>query len=476
MADREVVVDTASMQRGESQSPGAANRVPGRRFSSAPLEELQAELRSCGGRFPIEGRPFSPEVTLGLRISSIMKAPTPDRRGPSTNSPPTEAKPSGRRHQDRPAKEKRKKDNNKKGPPQHWKYVSYADIRQIIAKTKGVPKEAVEALTAAFFLSAPRPSKLGELWRHCKSAMIELAEWISIEGGPYLMNHIAKFERVFTEPAINAQLIPDSALVHYEPGVVGEASHAPADVDRLRTTSGDSAELAIAAYREVEKWAGRHSLWQGRVVSLPTPGEGAGGPQKLLVWEDSRSPWKDPEDRHGWHRLRRRPKPSRAPRPDLISHGKGVGVFMYWGMRVLVESDCRSGKPSERVSTNSSRPETEDEFAITVLNQLAALLYAPPQERDTGEDDRPSPRESQEGDAEMDSTSTLEACNLRDIATVSRQASGRGDEPGTGLKTMREPLEALASLFKNRYWWIPDHRRTAHPCNTGRRVQVRFIR
>src|SRR5208283_1310569 len=190
-----------------------------------------------------------------------MTASAPDGRGPPTNSPLTEAKLTGRQHQKKLAKKERKK---KEGPPQHWKYVSYADIRQIIEKTEGVPKEAVEALTSAFFLSAPRPSELGNLWRRCRQAMIELEEWTATEGGPNLMKHIESFEGAFSEPAIRAGLIPDSALVDYEPGIAGEASHSSAGVDDVLLTSNDSAKLAMAAYREVEKWARRGSQRQGR--------------------------------------------------------------------------------------------------------------------------------------------------------------------------------------------------------------------
>jgi len=132
---------------------------------------------------------------------------------------------------------------------------------------------------------------------------------------------------------------------------------------------------------------------------------------------------------------------------------------MYWGMRVLVESGCRSGKPSERVFPKNERePETEEVFAIHVLDRLTAVLYARPQERDAEKDNGLSALESQ-GDAERDEASISEEDKLRDPDSIARQASGRGDEPGIELKTMREPLEALADSFKKRSWWIPDDRK-----------------
>ena len=389
-----------------------------------------------------------------------MKAPKPDGRGPSTNSPPTEAKPSGRRLQKKPAQKKRKKKDDKKGPPQHWKYVSYADIRQIIAKTEGVPKEAVEALTVAFFLCAKKPSELGELWSDYKGAMIKLAEWVSKEGGPYIMNHIDGVERAFSEPFMGATLIPRPAGVDCETGVGSETSRSSAGVDNLLPTSNNSAELAIAAYREAEKWAARGHEWQEKVVAVPNGKEGDRELKRLIVLKDAAFPWDLLPGRDGKDQLRRRPKPSHAACPSLIRPSPGVGVFMYWGKRVLVESGCRSGKPSERVFPKTKRePETEEVFAINVLNRLTTLLYTPPQGQDAEKDDGLPALESQERDAEMDEASIFEEDKLRDPDSVARQANGRGDEPGTDLNTMREVLEAVAVEFKKRSWWIPDDRK-----------------
>ncbi|MGO9665958.1 MAG: hypothetical protein ACLP66_21980 [Polyangia bacterium] len=343
-------------------------------------------------------------------------------------------------------------------PPQHWKYVSYADIRKIIEDTPGVPKEAVEALTVAFFLSARRPPQLNELWACCDRAMIALAKWLAKEGGPKIFNHIDGIHRAFSEPFMAATLIQRRAEVDREPGVASEASPSSTGVDCSSATDKSISELALEAYRGAERWMSRNPWWPERVVSVP---DGVGGKRvlkKLVLLKDATSMWdflqaRDGSDRPPTPDIGRAGRSGRAGRRSgYIGRREAVELFMYLGERILEESGFQPDKASKKVlqagKRKRARPTAkrkrrswkERDSALAVIDCLMASLCPPPQRG-------PEKDELIPGKGKM-----------RHTYNMARQAD-RHQMDQTALETIRELLEAIAVEFKQRSWWIPDHRK-----------------
>ena len=342
-------------------------------------------------------------------------------------------------------------------PPQHWKYVSYADIRKIIEDTPGVPKEAVEALTVAFFLSARMPPQLNELWGCCDRAMIALAKWLAKEGGPRIFNHIDGIHRAFSEPFMAATLIQRPAEVDREPGVASEASPSSTGVDCSSATDKSSSELALAAYRGAERWMSHNPWWPERVVSAP---DGVGGKRvlkKLVLLRDATSMWnfllaRDGSDRPPTPGTRRAGRSRRAGRHSgYICRSEAAELFMYLGERILEESGFQPDKTSKKVLQAGKRKMAlptakrkrkswkERDTALAVLDCLMASLCPPPQ-RGPQEDELISGKGK-----------------TRNTESMARQAR-RHQMDRTELETIRELLEAIAVEFKQRSWWIPDRR------------------
>jgi hypothetical protein len=298
--------------------------------------------------------------------------------------------------------------------------------------------------------------------------MIKLAEWVSEEGGPYIMNHIGGVERAFSEPFMGATLKPGPATADYEPAVVGEVRHPSAGVEHIPATSNDSAELAMAAYRGVQKLADRGRGGREKVISVPVGVEGNRGPQRLVVFRDATVPWDFLPGRDGRDHLQRRPKPrvpraGRASRSDFIGPRPSVEQFMRWGILILEGSGCRPSDATERLlptAKKKRKPRAETETTLKALDRLMALLYPPPSKRNSGKNDGRLTVESQERDTDGDDPPIPEEVDLRDIDNIARQARRDGvDKSGANLNTIREILEAAAVEFKKRSWWIPDNRK-----------------
>jgi hypothetical protein len=368
-------------------------------------------------------------------------------------------RPPAKQRQGKPAKEKKREGQR----TEHWKYVSYADIRKIIEDTPEVPKEAVEALTVAFFLSARRPSQLSELWGRYDRAMIALAKWLANEGGPKIFSHVDGIQRAFSEPFMSATLIQRPAEVAREPGVASEASPSSTGVDCSSSTDKSSSELAIAAYREAERWGGPSFGRPEKVVSVPDGVEGKRVIKRLVLLKDATSMWDRLLTRDGSDSLPRRATPGAGRagrsgragrRSGYIGRSEAVGLFMYLGELILEESDFQPDKASKKVLPAAKRKRAlptakrkrkswgERDGAFGVLDSLMVLLCPPPQR---------GPKE--EG-------SIFGAGKIRHTHSMARQAREyRIDPRRSGSETIRELLEAIAVEFKQRSWWIPDHRK-----------------
>lgn len=395
-----------------------------------------------------------------------MAAAAPDRRGPLPNLPLTKVRPPAGQRQEEPAKEKEGGGQR----TEHWKYVSYADIRKIIEDTPGVPKGAVEALTVAFFLSARKPPQLSELWGHCNNAMIALAKWLAKEGGPRIFGHIDAIHSAFSDPFMAATLTPRPAGDGCEPGVASEASHPSVGFDSASATdksSKSSSELAIASYRETERWGSPSSGRPEKVVSAPDGIEGKRVLKKLVLLKHATFIWDLFLNRDGSDSLPRGATPGtgragrsgRASRSDRAGRHSGyldrreaVGLFMYLGERILEESDFQPDQASKKVLPAAKRKKAlpaakrkrkswaERDRAFGVIDSLMVLLC-------------PSPQRGPEKDELIPGEG-----KIRHTYSMARQArKHQMDE--TKLETICELLEALAVEFKQRSWWIPDRRK-----------------
>jgi hypothetical protein len=121
----------------------------------------------------------------------------------------------------RPSTGRESKRKHVKRRQQHWKYASFDEVRKLIAQTRGVPKDAVTALTVAFFLCARRPKEFSELASECKSATLKLLQWICEEGGPpNLVNSLFSIEQALIAPFLafcdnpqhGVRLLPNTSI------------------------------------------------------------------------------------------------------------------------------------------------------------------------------------------------------------------------------------------------------------------------